>query len=91
MNLPDAPNRLQSVLQDLPAESCVICIGHEPHLGMAASVLLQDGRLRRSPEESRGLSNRAVDPGKARSRLLHWWLTPVSCGPWEARNRNAEC
>ena len=34
--LPDAPpNRLLSILHDLPTESCVLCVGHEPHLGMA--------------------------------------------------------
>src|SRR6267143_2632334 len=39
--LPDAPpDRLLSILHDLPPESCVLCVGHEPQLGMAASVLL---------------------------------------------------
>jgi phosphohistidine phosphatase len=38
--LPDAPpNRLLSILHDLPPESCVRCIGHEPQLGMAASEI----------------------------------------------------
>src|SRR6185503_9767904 len=39
--LPDAPpDRLLSLLHDLPAESCVLCVVHEPHLGMVAGVML---------------------------------------------------
>ena len=76
--LPDAPpHRLLSILRKLPPESCVLCIGHEPQLGMAASVLLS-GRVSASfPLKKAGaclieLSIQAK-PGRG---VLRWWLTP---------------
>jgi phosphohistidine phosphatase len=39
--LPDAnPERLLALFRDLPPEASVLCVGHEPHLGSAASVML---------------------------------------------------
>ena len=76
--LPDAPpHRLLSILRKLPPESCVLCIGHEPHLGMAASVLLS-GRVSASfPLKKAGAClielSIPVKPGRG---VLRWWLTP---------------
>ena len=76
--LPDAPaESLLSVLQDLPAESCVICVGHEPQLGMAASLLLSGHSSPSFPMKKAGaaLIELAIPamPGRG---FLHWWLTP---------------
>lgn len=76
--LPDAPpDRLLSILHDLPPESCALCIGHEPQLGMAASVMLS-GRVSASfPMKKAGAClielPMPVKPGQG---VLRWWLTP---------------
>lgn len=76
--LPDAPpHRLLSILRKLPPESCVLCIGHEPQLGMAASVLLS-GRVSASfPLKKAGAClielSVSAKPGRG---VLRWWLTP---------------
>ena len=75
--LPDAPpHRLLSILRKLPPESCVLCIGHEPQLGMAASVLLF-GRVSASfPLKKAGAClielSVSAKPGQG---VLRWWLT----------------
>ena len=76
--LPDAPpDRLLSILHDLPPESCVLCIGHEPHLGMAASVLLSGRASASFPLKKAGAClieiSTPVKPGRG---VLRWWLTP---------------
>ena len=76
--LPDAaPNRLLSILQDLPRESCVLCIGHEPQLGMAASVFLSGRASASFPLKKAGacLIQLSIPP-KPGQGVLRWWLTP---------------
>ena len=76
--LPDAsPNRLLSILHDFPPESYVLCVGHEPHLGMVASVLLSGRASSSFPLKKAGAClielSAIVKPGQG---LLRWWLTP---------------
>jgi phosphohistidine phosphatase len=76
--LPDAPpNRLLSILHKLPPESRVMCIGHEPQLGMAASVLLSERVSASFPLKKAGAClielPIQVKPGQG---VLRWWLTP---------------
>ena len=76
--LPDAsPNRFLSILAKLPSESCVLCIGHEPQLGMAASVFLS-GRVSTSfpLKKSGACLIRLSLPAKPGQGMLRWWLTP---------------
>ena len=76
--LPDAPpDRLLSLLHDLTVESCVLCVGHEPHLGMVASVMLA-GRLSTAfPFKKAGAClielPITAKPGQG---VLRWWLPP---------------
>jgi len=76
--LPESsPAQMVRLLRDLPAESCVLCIGHEPQLGMAASVLLS-GRVSASfPLKKAGAClielSISAKPGRG---ILRWWLTP---------------
>jgi phosphohistidine phosphatase len=71
------PELLLPLLQAIPAESCLICVGHEPHLGALASVMLF------------GKSNGGLSLKKAGACLIHfderpkagrgtlgWWLMP---------------
>ena len=76
--LPDAPpSQLLSILHDLPPESCVLCIGHEPQLGMTASVLLSGRATTSFPLKKAGAC--LIDlpaPAKPGHGRLRWWLTP---------------
>lgn len=76
--LPDAPpDRLLSILHDLPPESCVLCVGHEPHLGLAAAVLLTGKPSQAFPFKKAGAClielAAPVKPGRG---ILRWWLPP---------------
>lgn len=76
---PDAPpERLLTVLQDVPAESYVLCVGHEPHLGMAASVMLAGKPSTSFPFKKAGacLIEMAV-PVKPSRGTLRWWMGPA--------------
>ena len=76
--LPEAtPTDLLRLLKRCSAESCVICVGHEPQLGMAASLLLS-GRVSESfPLKKAGACLIELPiPEKPGQGLLRWWLTP---------------
>ena len=75
--LPDAPpNRLLTILHNLPPDSCVLCVGHEPHLGMAASVLLSGQASASFPLKKAGACLIELSiPAKPGQGVLRWWLT----------------
>jgi phosphohistidine phosphatase len=75
---PEAPpGQVVRLLQDLPPESCVICIGHEPQLGMAASVLLSRRESASFPLKKAGACLIELSiPAKPGRGVLRWWLTP---------------
>jgi len=90
--LPDAsPHRLLSILRKLPPESCVLCIGHEPQLGMAASVFLS-GRVSTSfPLKKSGACLIELSlPAKPGQGILRWWLTPGQLRAMGKRPRRLE-
>jgi phosphohistidine phosphatase len=76
--LPDAPpDELMAVLATLPDDACAICVGHEPHLGSAASVMLfgkANGSL--ALKKAGGCSVRFAEKPKAGRGTLNWWLAP---------------
>jgi phosphohistidine phosphatase len=76
--LPEAPPaRVLRLLQDLLPESCVICVGHEPQLGMAASVLLSGRASASFPLKKAGACLIELSlPAKPGRGALRWWLTP---------------
>ena len=76
--LPDAPpDRLLSILHDLPPESCVLCVGHEPHLGMVASLMLAGKPSTAFPFKKAGACLIELSiPAKPGRGVLRWWLTP---------------
>ncbi len=90
--LPEAtPTDLLRLLKRCSAESCVICVGHEPQLGMAASLLLS-GRVSESfPLKKAGAClidlSIPVKPGQG---LLRWWLTPGQLRAMGKRGSQAE-
>ena len=76
--LPEAqPAEGIGLIQDLPPESCVICIGHEPQLGMAASALLSGRASASFPLKKAGACLMELPiPAKPGRGVLRWWLTP---------------
>jgi phosphohistidine phosphatase len=76
--LPDAPpDRLLSLLHDLPAESCVLCVGHEPHLGLVTSVMLAGRFSTAFPFKKAGACLIELPiPVKPGHGILRWWLPP---------------
>lgn len=76
--LPDAPpHRLLSILRKLSPESCVLCVGHEPQLGMTASVLLSGRGSASFPLKKAGACLIELpSPARPSRGVLRWWLTP---------------
>ena len=76
--LPEAPAaELVGLIKDIPSESCVICVGHEPQLGMAASVLLSGRASASFPLKKAGACLIELSiPAKPGRGVLRWWLTP---------------
>ena len=76
--LPDAnPERLLALFRDLPPESSALCVGHEPHLGLAASVMLTGKPSTAFPFRKAGacLIELSVPPKLGRG-VLRWWMEP---------------
>ncbi|MGQ0811933.1 MAG: SixA phosphatase family protein [Nitrospiraceae bacterium] len=76
--VPDAhPDKLVSLLHTLPPEACVVCVGHEPHLGDVAGLMLfGKSAPGLSLKKAGACSIYFEDSPKAAEGVLHWWLTP---------------
>jgi phosphohistidine phosphatase len=76
--LPDAPpEQLLALFRDLLPESCVLCIGHEPHLGLAASVMLVGKPSTSFPFKKAGAALiELTTPPKVSRGVLRWWMEP---------------
>jgi phosphohistidine phosphatase len=72
------PEQLVALLKTLPSDSVVICVGHEPQLGEAVSLLLCGKVLPSFPLKKAGAarveSEGTINPGQGR---LCWWLQPM--------------
>ena len=77
--LPDAnPDRLLGLFRDLPDECCVICVGHEPHLGLAASMMLTGRPSTAFPFKKAGACMIELpSPPKISRGVLRWWMEPA--------------
>jgi phosphohistidine phosphatase len=76
--LPDAmPENLLALFRDLPDKSCVLCVGHEPHLGLAASVMLAGKPSTAFPFKKAGACMIELpSPPKIGRGVLRWWMEP---------------
>ena len=77
--LSDAPPEdLVAILGSLPVDACAVIVGHEPHLGAAASVMVfgkSNGNLSLKKAGSCSIAFDAKPrPGRG---TLNWWLTPA--------------
>lgn len=72
-----SPADLIPVLGKLPEESCVICVGHEPHLGQAAALMIF-GKPADTLSIKKAGACGVTFHGKPRAGRgsLNWWLTP---------------
>lgn len=77
--LPDAPPRLLfDRLVKLPEDSCVLCVGHEPHLSAAAGLMVAGGAVSGLVFKKGGACSIRFDgPVKAGEGSLRWWLMPM--------------
>ena len=76
--LPDAPpDALLARLAKLPAHSVVLCVGHEPHLSTALSVMIS-GKTAASIEMKKAAACGVGFTGlpKPGAGTLHWLLPP---------------
>jgi len=75
---PDAePSRILTFFRKLPPDSCVLCVGHEPHLGLLAGVLLTGKpspsfRFKKAGACMIGLPA----PLQIGHGVLQWWMGP---------------
>lgn len=77
--LPEAPpDKLLVLLGSLPSDVTVVCVGHEPHLGEVAGVMLFGRAVPGLSLKKAGACSIAYD-GSPRTGegALHWWLTPA--------------
>lgn len=76
--LPDSPpDKLLVLLNSLPEHACVICVGHEPHLGEAAGLMLFGEPVPALSFKKAGACSIRFDAApKAGRGTLRWWLTP---------------
>ncbi|MFM8552838.1 MAG: phosphohistidine phosphatase SixA [Nitrospiraceae bacterium] len=76
---PDAsPDKLVPLLAALPEDACVICVGHEPHLGETAGVLLFGQPVTGlSLKKSGACGIRFEGVPKSGQGTLRWWLAPA--------------
>jgi phosphohistidine phosphatase len=72
------PDRILALFRSLPAESVLLCVGHEPLLGETAGLLLCGKPSAAFPVKKAGASlihlPHGMKPGQG---LLQWWLQPV--------------
>lgn len=70
--------QLVALLNTLPCDSVVVCVGHEPQLGEAVSLLLCGKAFSNFPLKKAGAARIAsegmLNPGRGH---LCWWLQPV--------------
>jgi phosphohistidine phosphatase len=77
--LPDAPpDKLFSVLTSLPPEACIICVGHEPHLGWAAGLMVFGKPVTGLKFKKAGACCiRFEDEPREGQGTLRWWMAPA--------------
>lgn len=72
------PEQLVALLNTLPSDSVVVCVGHEPQLGEAVSLLLCGKVFSNFPLKKAGAAclelTDGFKPGQGR---LRWWLQPM--------------
>lgn len=72
------PERLVGLFRTLPSDAVVVCVGHEPQLGEAVSLLLCGKALPNFPLKKAGAACLELTDGfKPSQGRLRWWLQPM--------------
>ena len=72
-----SPAELFPILAKLPKNSCVICVGHEPHLGETAGVMIFGKTADTLSLKKAGACGvEFIGKPQAGEGMLKWWLTP---------------
>ena len=90
--LPDvSPEKVLVLLNKLSPGSYALCVGHEPHLGLTASMLLSGRQTPAFPLKKAGacLIELPLSAKLGRGRLV-WWLTPSQLRAIGKEKSNAE-
>ena len=76
--LPEAPpDKLLALLSSLPSDATVMCVGHEPHLGETAGLLLFGKPVTGlSFKKAGACCLRFRETPKAGRAELRWWMGP---------------
>ena len=73
-----SPEQVMAWLRSVPAESTVICVGHEPLLGAVAGVLLTGKPIIGLSLKKAGAALIHLPDGpKPGQGMLRWWLQPM--------------
>jgi phosphohistidine phosphatase len=82
--VPEAPpDKLFPVLAALPEDACVVCVGHEPHLGATAGVMLFGQAVPGLALKKAGAGCVRFDGApQSKQGRLRWWLTPWQLRHW---------
>jgi len=89
---PDAaPEGLLSVLLGVPPEAVVLCVGHEPHLGLVAAVMLAGKPSTSFPFKKAGACLIELSmPVKPSRGTLRWWMGPAQLRALGKKSRTLE-
>jgi phosphohistidine phosphatase len=70
-----SPHHLFPILNTFPSDACILCIGHEPHLGSTAGVMLfGEPVYGLSFKKAGGALISFEGPAKAGRGILQWWI-----------------
>lgn len=73
-----SPEQILGVLRSCPADSMVVCVGHEPLLGAVAGVLLAGKPIPGLSLKKAGAALIHLPDGpKPGQGVLRWWLQPM--------------
>ena len=73
-----SPMLLFPILQTLPSEAIVMCVGHEPHLGQTAALMLFGNHSPSLSFEKAGSALIAFHTNATLGQgILEWWIPPA--------------
>ena len=73
-----SPIQMFPILTKLPEDSCVVCVGHEPHLGQLAAMMISGKYLPGlSLKKAGACAIQFEGKPKIGCGSLEWWLKPA--------------
>lgn len=73
-----SPPKIFPLLNSFPSDACVLCVGHEPHLGSVAGMMLCGKPVfGLSFKKAGGALFSFEGEAKAARGMLQWWIPPA--------------